>query len=531
MQDSPAQKSPSDEPSSTRRPAFRLLLIIAVLCAAAAALALVLWWPADPLVQQPAAPVAQELATQSESIPASATGGSAASASLTPTLPVILTPQAGQRSAGDPYAPELGNSGYDVQHYTLQLALDPAQIHVEGTVAISALSTLAGLAELSLDFAGFEVSTVTVDGRAAAYTRADKKLIVTLPTPLAAGQPFDVVVAYRGRPLFEPSAYLLFVDHLGLHFPDGETIFAVAEPDGARYWFPANDHPRDKATFRFEIAVPAGLTAVANGQLLETRTAVLPDGQSAELFVWEHNHLMAPYLATVAVGRYQRLDDSTPAGVPLRHYFFPETQAAVEAATSDIGPALDWFSELLGPYPFEAFGFVTVALPGASLETQTMVLLSDQMIGQRTAVHELVHMWFGNWVSLDTWGQMWRNEGFATYLTLLWFTRDDPEALELEILGVEGVVGGNNRDYALDNPPPAYLFEFNVYYKGALAVHALRQEMGDQAFFAGLRAYLSRYGGGTASDAEFRAVMEEAAGRSLESYFATWFPASGVSGQ
>jgi aminopeptidase N len=439
-------------------------------------------------------------------------------------LPQSLTPQPGGRSIGDPYAPELGNTGYDVQHYLLQLALDPVVDQIQGAATIEAVATFQGLSELSLDFAGFEVTSITVDGLAADFSRQDKKLIINLPDPLAQGSEFSMTIAYRGQPLYETSPYVGFVDHLGLTFPDGQSIYALAEPDGARYWFPANDHPRDKATFRFEFVVPQGLTAAANGRLLESRPGALPDGRAGQLFIWEHLYPMAPYLATVAVGEYERLDDSSPAGVPLRHYTFPEARDDLQLAASEIGQALDWMSGLFGPYPFEIFGFVTARVPGGSLETQTLVILSDAMIGKRTTVHELAHMWFGDWVSLDSWGEMWRNEGFATYVQLMWETRDDPEELELQMAAVESVVEGNDKSYPLNDPPQAYLFELNVYYQGAMAVHALRQEMGDEAFFAGLRTYFERFGGGVASDAQFRVVMEESAGRSLENYFNTWFP-------
>jgi aminopeptidase N len=337
-------------------------------------------------------------------------------------------------------------------------------------------------------------------------------------------EPFSVVVSYRGRPTFEPSAYLQFVDHLGLHYPDGETIFAIAEPDGARYWFPANDHPRDKATFRFEVAVPAGLTAVANGQLQSSEPAVLPGGETGELYVWEHKHAMAPYLAFVGVGAYERMDALSPGGVPLRHYFFPELREELVEATAEVGEAIDWMADLFGPYPFERFGYVTAHIPGGSLETQTLVLLSSGMIGKRTAVHELAHMWFGDWVSLDSWEEMWRNEGFATYVQLMWETNDDPEEMALRMAALQSVVEGNDKSYPLNHPPKEYLFELNIYFQGALAVHALREEMGDEAFFNGLRHYIQRFGGKTASDEDFRTVMEEASGRSLETYFSEWFP-------
>lgn len=442
----------------------------------------------------------------------------------TPEVERPLTPQSGGRSIGDPYAPELGNTGYDVQHYVLQLSLEPAVDYVQGAATIEAVAGLHGLAELALDFAGFEVNSVTVNGLATQFSREDKKLIVTLPEPLAEGEAFSLAITYRGQPLYESSAYVGFVDHLGLSYPDEQSIYVVAEPDGARYWFPANDHPRDKATFRFEIVVPQGLTAAANGRLLETRQSAMPDGRPGELFVWEHLQPMAPYLATVAIGEYERLEDRSPAGVPIRHYTFAESREDLLDAVSETGEALDWMVERFGPYPFENFGYVTARVPGGSLETQTLVILSDAMIGKRTAVHELAHMWFGDWVSLDSWGEMWRNEGFATYVQLMWENRADPEELELQMAAIESVVEGNDKYYPLNNPPPEYLFELNVYYQGALAVHALRQEMGDEAFFSGLQTYFQRYGGGTASDAQFRSVMEESAGRPLDDYFQTWFP-------
>lgn len=440
--------------------------------------------------------------------------------------PLELSPQAGGRSAGDLYTPELGNTGYDVQRYTLRLALDPADDTVRGTTTIEALTTVAGLVELSLDFAGFEVTAVTVDGIGTNFLRENHKLIIALPKIKDSAEPLTVEVTYHGSPLIEPSAYLKFVDHLGIHRPGGKSLFVIAEPDGARYWFPSNDHPRDKATFRFEVVVPSGLTAVANGELVRNEPAVMPGGGDGELFVWVHPHSMAPYLAFVAVAEYVRLDGMTPAGVPLRHYAFPGLEQELLHATDEVGLALDWMAQLVGPYPFEKFGYVTAHIPGASMETQDLVLLSSTMIGERTAVHELAHMWFGDWVSLHSWEEMWRNEGFATYFQLMWETGDDPEELALRMAALEGIVEGNDKEYPLNHPPPQYLFELNIYYKGALAVHALREEMGDEVFFAGLQEYFRRYGGRTASDAEFRAVMEESLGRSLQAYYDEWFPGS-----
>ncbi len=420
-------------------------------------------------------------------------------------------------SIGDPYAPELGNTGYDVSHYSLQLALDPAVTNIDATVQIEGVVTQPNLAALSLDFVGFTIAEVLLDGQPVAFAHENDKLILFPARPLLENSSFVVLVAYAGAPVQRPSPYAGFATSLGMSFVNGQSIYVLSEPDGSRFWFPNNDHPRDKATYRFEITVPAGLTAVANGLLIDQI-----DEETTSTFIWEHDFLMASYLATVVVGEFQRLESRSPDGVLLRHYVTDEAMVEFETAVADLGPAIDWMSERFGPYPYEAFGFVTADVTSVSLETQTMVLLANNMIGQRTVMHELAHMWFGNWVSLDSWQQMWRNEGFATYVQLMWQTQDDPEDLQLMIEAFRTAVADNGQPFPLGNPPPAQLFSFNTYFGGAVFVHELRQEMGDEAFFSGLQSYFATYGGGTASDDQFQAVMEVAHGQPLDAFFAEW---------
>lgn len=421
----------------------------------------------------------------------------------------------GNPSIGDPYAPELGNTGYDVQHYNIQMSLNPEEKNqAAGTVTIEAVATEDNLGALSLDFIGFEINELKVNGQTAVFTREDGKLIVTLPEPLAAADAFEISISYAGETVRDPSAYVGFASSVGLFFGAEDTIYILSEPDGSRYWFPNNDHPRDKATFRFEVTVPEGYTAVANGLFV---------AQEDNTFIWEHNHPMASYLATIAVAEnYERLEDTSPAGIALRHYTFPEDKAAFERSSQVTGEAIDWMSELFGRYPYEEFGYVTVHAPGVSLETQTMVLLSTGMLDERTVIHELAHMWFGDLVSLDSWGEMWRNEGFATYISVLWELRDDPDSLDVVMEGFRASMGEEADFPPLKNPKPADLFSGFTYFGGAVMVHDLRREMGDEAFFSGLQTYFQEYGGGVASDAQFIAVMEQAAGKDLSDFFENW---------
>ena len=436
---------------------------------------------------------------------------------------------AGGRSMGDPYAPELGNTGYDAQHYTIQIALDPAVKEFSSTVTIEAEAEVDNLGELSLDFIGFEIESLLVDGVPALFSREDDKLIIQLPELLAAGELFTIEVSYAGTPDDRPSRYVPFAESIGLFYGAEETIYVLSEPDGARFWFPNNDHPKDKATYRFEVTAPEGLTAVSNGTLLATlEDTPMPDGSAGTTFVWEHNFPMASYLATIAVGEYERLEGESSSGVVLRDYVFPDDKAAFKQSTAVVSEAIEWMSDLFGEYPFEEYGYVTVHAPGVSLETQTMVLLSSGMLNESTVIHEMAHMWFGDWVSLDSWGEMWRNEGFATYITILWENRDDPEEVDLVMEGVRAWLADDGIVQPLLNPPPRRLFSTNSYFGGALMIHDLRQEVGDEAFFAGLQTYLAEYGGGTASDAQFQAVMEEASGQSLEAFFEKWLLEGGL---
>ncbi|NUM47207.1 MAG: M1 family metallopeptidase [Anaerolineales bacterium] len=425
-------------------------------------------------------------------------------------------PQVGGRSIGDPYAPELGNTGYDVQHYALQLALDPAQVFVDGAATIEAIATLHNLVELSLDFSGFDIQTLTVNGLPATYTRDRGKFIIALPEPLAEGQAFTMFVDYAGVPIQTGSQYVPFVHHLGLQFLP-ENIYAVNEPDGAHYWFPCNDHPRDKATYTFEITVPAGFEAISHGTLIEEVAEA-----ERTTYVWDHPFPMASYLATVVVGNYELQETTSPSGVPIRYYYFNDVRDPFVQATSTTGEALDWMSAQFGAYPFESFGFVTTRLIRASLETQTMVILSENMLNEETAIHELAHQWFGDWVSMASWADMWHNEGFAVYISLMWQTRNNPGSLNIFMQNLEAEVQREASADPLGNLAPQRMFGFDSYQRGALMIHTLRQTMGDEAFFAGLRMYFERFGGGAASRADFLGVMEEASGMELDAFFDEW---------
>lgn len=441
------------------------------------------------------------------------------SARPSPTLALL----SGSPTIGDPFTPTLGNTGYDVEHYHLQLAIAPETSSIVASASITARTTMPNLQRISLDFIGFEITSLAVDGAGASYEREGGKLWVTFPQPLLTeGTAFAIDVRYAGQPVQEDSPYIHYAEYLGLIFPGNNTFYTLSEPDGARYWFPGNDHPLDRATFRTEITVPEGLAAISNGQLVDSYLDTMPDGSDAATFVWEHPYPMATYLALAAGGHYLRLDEQSPGGVPLVYYYFPEFEEEYLDAVEITGEAMAWMSGLLGPYPFESYGQATYYALGISMEMETMTLLSYQMLDERTVVHEMSHSWFGNWVGLDTWGDTWRKEGLATYMEVLWLSRDDPAERERLVDEIREEVAEKGNEYPLDQPPRERILSFDSYSRGALMMHALHQELGDEAFFQGLRQYISRHGGHNPDQEAFEAALEDAAGRSLDEFFAEW---------
>ena len=425
-------------------------------------------------------------------------------------------PAQGLDSIGDPYAPHLGNTGYDVQAYNLELNLDPAFAFVEGRTTLTATAQIHNLTAFSLDFAGFQISELTLDDEPAEFFREGEKIYIASEAGLRLDQDFVIRISYAGVPLSQPSVYVPFVNHLGLQFL-GSNLYALSQPDGAHFWFPSNDHPLDKAHFRFEIQVPAGLTAVANG-VLQQKTS----SGTLSTYIWKHDFPMATYLATIAVGEYERIDVTGSSAVPIRHYIFPDLQPQFSQVTAITDEGLIWMSDQFGPYPFETFGFVTTRLIRASLETQTSVLLSEYMLNEETIIHEIIHAWFGDWVSMASWADMWHNEGFAVYLSLAWQTRDDPAGLDFYMNNQAVEILAGSSGLPLNSLPPSQLFATESYWGGAALIHDLRQLIGDEAFFGGLRQYFVEFGGGSASSTDFIHVMEAASGQDLAAFFTEW---------
>ncbi|WP_318205191.1 M1 family metallopeptidase [Streptomyces sp. SCL15-4] len=422
---------------------------------------------------------------------------------------------AGAPGAGDAYFPLSGNGGYDVRHYDLTLRYRPADRRLDGTAVLTARATQR-LTRFDLDLSGLTVTRVTVDGRPARFARDGRELVVTPRTARAKGRDFRVTVAYHGTPgpVTDPDG------SADGWIPTDDGAFVAGEPQGAMTWFPANGHPRDKASYDFTLTVPRGRTAVANGVLLGQHTA---HGETT--FRWRQAEPMAAYLATATVGTFRTERYTTRDGIQVYNAVDPREARAAAPVLKKLPSVLEWESRLFGPYPFRAAGSLVDHAPdvGYALETQTRPVY-DSAPDLGTLVHESAHQWFGDSVSLTAWKDIWLNEGFATYAEWLYSEQHGGPSAQKTF---DALYSRPARDGLWAYPPGdpgggERLFGTPVYERGAMALHALRRAVGDRDFFRVLRAWADGHRGGHGTTAGFVGLAERTSGKRLKGLFDTW---------
>jgi aminopeptidase N len=434
-------------------------------------------------------------------------------------------PVVGAASIGDPYFPQAGDGGYDVTGYDIQVRYDPPTDRLEGHTTITAQAT-ESLSRFDLDLR-LPASAVTVDDQPAAIHQDGGKLEITPAAPVRAGAPMTVRVDYAGVPSGVP-------EEPGMPSPwvrTPEGAVAVGQPEIAAWWYPCNDHPSDKATFMITATVPASLQVISNGALLGGPE---PAGPGLARWRWQESEPMATYLAFIAVGNYDIVRRDTRFGLYLAAYdrgLDPQLAQAARASVEQTPQVLEFLSGIFGPYPFRQLGGVVPDAPslGFSLEDQTRPVYSPAFFvsGQDVSVvvHELAHQWFGDSVSVRHWSDIWLNEGFATYAQWLYTERTGG------LSAAQTAAAAYARHPADDDfwriPPGApgggaELLNNAVYQRGAMALQALREAVGDQNFFASLRAWATERAGRNGSVPDFLTLLKHVSGKNIDDVAQTW---------
>ncbi len=429
-------------------------------------------------------------------------------------------PSHGAAGIGDGYFPADGNGGYDVTHYGIHDTYRIGSGRLTGRTRVAAVATQA-LDRLDLDLV-LTPTAVRVDGRRVPFTKPTRhELRVDLPHPVPAGAAFTVDVSYRGRPAT--------LGYGGEHPWQANLREAMAmnEPHIAPWWFAANDHPRDKASFDVTVRVPRGNRVIGNGDLVAKRV-----GATWSAWHWRVRQPISTYLAFFAAGRFTVRTGTSADGLPytlaVSKTMPPAWQRGSMRALRRTPGIVAWEARQFGRYPFSSTGGVVTGLyPGFALENASRPTYPYWGSGRgatRVEVHELAHQWFGDAVSVDRWRDIWLNEGFATWVEWRYAEThwDVPARTQLHRSYGSHPADDPFWQVRVANPGPRHLFDQAVYDRGAMALQALRQRIGDAGFSVLLRTWVEQHRGGNARVEDFERLAEQVSGQDLGGFFTAW---------
>ncbi|MHA7861995.1 M1 family metallopeptidase [Tessaracoccus sp. Y36] len=416
------------------------------------------------------------------------------------------------------YAFGHGDERFDVTHYSLDLACNVTTNRLTAKAELTCVA-LADLTDVQLDLHSLKADKVLVDGAAPAkVTHKGARLTVKLAKPVKAGRPFAVSVKYSGKPKPVPG---LFGGAGWEELTDGTLV--SSQPYGAPSWFPCNDRPTNKASYRVAVKYAGSYWASGNGTVVEH---VARGGQHQ--WVFDQPEPMPTYLAALHIGVGVSRPVASGASVPVEIVHPPLVNVGVGSAFERQGEMVTVFEEMFGPYPFGGYrAVVTEDALEIPLEAQGMSIFGANhaaagWANERLVAHELAHQWFGNSVTVGNWSDIWLHEGFACYAEWLWSeasggrhsaSHAQEHWRRLAALAVPG---------PLVDPGPARMFDDWIYKRGALTLHALRTEMGEERFFTVLRQWNVRHRFGVVSTDDFIALAEEVAQQKLTALFDAW---------
>ncbi len=440
-----------------------------------------------------------------------------------------------QLHADEPYA---RSRDYDLQHSRIALRFDLEQKKILGDVTHSVSVLRDGSSKIALDSVGLTIQNVTVNKVAAKFETTADKLIVLLPGAAKAGDRFEITIRYEGKP--SKGIYFILPDK---DYPDRpKQIWTQGESEDTRYYLPTYDYPNDRLTTETILTVPATWITVSNGKLIGVSDA----GKGLKTWTWRESVPSSTYLLTVVAGEFDEVKDSW-RGIPVTYYAPKGRGDRLPVNYSRTPAMIDLFSKKLGvDYPWEKYAqvmvddFVAGGMENSSATTNTSNSLNHPKIAAELFTdedglisHELGHQWFGDLVTCKDWGDIWLNEGFATFTENVWteghFGKDQADFERWE--NARQWFGASNlfsKPIVRHDFEDSSEFDGNAYTKGGWVLHMLRHQLGEDAFFRGLRHYLEANRGKNVVTADLAKAIEESSHTNVDQFFSQWLYGAGA---
>ena len=436
--------------------------------------------------------------------------------------------QSHQKSAS--FTESIGFATYDLVYQRLNFKVDPAVNYIAGSV-YSLVKYLENTdTQIRFDLTdSLSVDSVKCNNVNTTFQHSADKLNINLLMPMPKNSISPVEVFYHGRPPETGFGSFVVTTHKNSPAP---ILWTLSEPYGAKEWWPCKESLADKIdSLDVFITCPVQYKAASNGKLISDEIS----GVSRTAH-WKHRHPIATYLVGIAVTNYETYSDflDIPDGkkIEILNYVYPEYLETAKTKSAEVKSIMQFYNEKFITYPFanEKYGHAQFGW-GGGMEHQTMSFMTT--LDYELVAHEMAHQWFGDYVTLASWHDIWLNEGFATYLTGLVYENLQngyywPIWKNNQVVKITSSPGGSV--YVADTTDVGRIFSSRLTYsKGAYLLHMLRWEMGDKQFFQGLNDYLAdpAIASKFASQAEFVSHMEAAADTSFTEFFKDWYYGEG----
>lgn len=447
-----------------------------------------------------------------------------------------------------PYRPS-ATRAFDLLHTRLEVSFDWERSQMPAEARLRLSPWFYPRNTLELDARGMVIDRVArFDGgtlKDLPYRYDDQKLRIDLDRSYSRQETLEVFVKYTARPelidsLMPPGAWR----DKGLYFinPGGEVadkprqIWTQGETHGSSAWFPTFEHANERCTQEIYLTVADSFVTLSNGILVNSTDA----GAGKRTDYWRMSLPHAPYLFAMAVGKFSVVKDEW-RGREVSYYVEPEYEPYARLIFGKTPAMLEYFSNLLGvEYPWEKYSQIVVRdfVSGAMENTSATIHMGALQHDARQHLdntyedfisHELFHQWFGDLVTCESWANLTLNEGFATYGEFLWLEHDaGPDEAMRHLLGdrLSYMYEAQRKQVPLIRYYHASadaMFDGHSYQKGGQVLHMLRKVVGDEAFFASLKHYLSRHAYTDVEVHELRLAFEEVVGEDMHWFFNQWF--------
>ncbi|MFD2562687.1 M1 family metallopeptidase [Aquimarina rubra] len=394
---------------------------------------------------------------------------------------------------------------------------------VEGKV-IYTFKTLQPIDSITIDAQKMQIMGVLLDGEKvdAAY---DNKTI-KVSSVFEKDSEHTVEIQYIAVP--QKALYFL-KDYQG-----NDQIWTQGQGKYTSNWLPSFDDMNEKVEFDMTINYDSDYEVIANGKLMNKKAV----NDSIQQWEYDMTQPMSSYLLALAIGKYEKVVENSESGIPLEMYYYPEDKDKFESTYKHSKRMFDFLEKEIGyAFPWQNYKQIPVKdFLYAGMENTGTTIFSDAFVVDNIGfndrnyinvnAHELAHQWFGDLVTETEGKHHWLQEGFATYYALL---------AEREVFGEEYFqyklyesaeqlteqAKATDATSLLD--PKASSLTF--YQRGAWALHALKNIIGDANFKLTITNYLEKHKFGNVTTSDFMKIAEQVSGQDLSDYQKIWLEA------